>query len=268
MKCIKQYSGRLTVTQIAAGMNHCRDSAKRLLNAARTLYKAGDYATTVSLAVLAIEEDGKLPILRRMVTAVDEEDVRQCWKEFRSHCLKNGQANFPSCVKSTARLDDFRCTVEKTEANQKLDDLKQVGLYVDCFGNADWMSPSEEITDEVAATMVLIASIAICGSDKKTTVRELELWKETVGACPYGTLSEMRKQLVLWRHRMEEEGLDRADPGFEKFVRGGVNIPDLTGREVPECVLAVMRNELSIDNLWRKVFNEGSEKGPNSGAEK
>ena len=96
---------------------------------------------------------------------------------------------------------------------------------------------------------------------RRTDAANSVLWKETVGACPYGTLSEMRKQLVLWRHRMEEEGLDRADPGFEKFVRDGVNIPDLTGREVPECVLAVMRNELSIDNLWRKVFNEGSEKG-------
>lgn len=101
MKSVKQHSGRLTVAQISAGMNHCQNSAKRLLNAARILYKAGDWATSVSLAVLAIEEAGKLSILRRMVMAVDEDEVRQCWKDFRSHCCKNGQAKFLSCIKST-----------------------------------------------------------------------------------------------------------------------------------------------------------------------
>jgi len=198
-----------------------------------------------------------LPILRRMVTAVDDEEVHQCWKEFRSHCWKNGQANFPSCIKSSVRLDDFRCTVEKGKENQKLDDLKQVGLYVDCVGDADWMSPSETITGEVAAAMVLIASI-VCESNKETTVRELELWKETVGACPHGTLAEMKGQLVLWRHRMEEEGLEQVDPGFEKFVRDGVDLSGMSGREVPECVLAELREELSVDSVWRKLFENAN----------
>jgi len=257
VKSVKQYSGRLTVAQIAAGMNYCRDSAKRLLDAARTLYKAGDCATTVSLAVLAIEEVGKLPILRRMVTAVDEDEVHQCWKEFRSHCWKNGQANLPLCIKSSVRLDDFRCTVEKGESNQKLDDLKQIGLYVDCVDNADWMSPSEKITDEVAASMLQIASI-VCGSDKETSVRELELWKETVGTCPHGALGEMKEQLFFWRHRMEEEGLEMVDPGFEKFVREGVDLSGMSGRAVPARVLAEMREELSVDSVWRKVFEKAN----------
>ena len=203
MKNIKQYSGRMTVAQIAAGMNHCQDSATRLLQAARTLYKVKDYATSVSVSVLAIEEAGKLPILRRMLTAVDDVEMRQCWKEFRSHCLKNGWAKFPACVNSTVQLDDFRCTVEATDENQKLDDMKQLGLYVDCVGNAEWVCPAEAITDEIAATMLLIADI-VCLSGKATSARELEIWKETVGTCLDKPLSEMKKQVVRWRRRMEE----------------------------------------------------------------
>ena len=118
--------------------------------------------------------------------------------------------------------------------------------------DANWMSPSEKISDDLAASMVLIASI-ICGEDKETTVRELELWKETVGVCPHGTLAEMKERLVLWRHRMEEEGLEQPDPGFEKFVRDGVELSGMAGHDVPECLLAVMRNELSVDSIWRKV---------------
>ena len=253
MKNLKQYSGQLSVAQIATGMNHCQNNAARLLQAARTLYKAKDYATSVSLAVLAIEEAGKLPILRRMLTAVDEDEVRQCWKEFRSHCLKNGQAKFLACIQSTVRLDDLRCTVEKTDENQKLDDLKQIGFYVDCAGNAEWMSPEGTINDEIAAALVLIASI-VCSSGKPTRVRELELWKETVGTCPYGTLSEMKKQVVEWHRRMEEEGLSQQDLGFEKFVMEGVEVSDMAGHEIAECMMSVMRDELSIDCVWEKVI--------------
>ena len=253
VKNLKQYTGQLSVAQIAAGMNHCQDNAARLLQAARTLYKLKDYATSVSLAVLAIEEAGKLPILRRMLTAIDEGEVRQCWKEFRSHCLKNGQAKFLACVKSTVRLDDLRCTVEKTDENQKLDDLKQAGFYVDCVGNAGWMSPVETITDEIAAAMVLIASI-VCSSGKPTQVRELELWKETVGTCPHGTLVEMKNQVVQWHRRMEEEGLSQPDPGFEKFVMEGVEVSDMAGCKVAECMMSVMSDELSIDSVWKKVI--------------
>ena len=255
MKNIKQYSGRLTVAQIAAGMNHCRDSATRLLQAARTLYEAKDYATTVSLAVLAIEEAGKLPILRRMLTVADDAEMRQCWKEFRSHCLKNGQAKFPACVNSTVGLDDLRCTVEVTQENQKLDDLKQLGLYVDCAGDAEWVSPIESITGEIAAAMVLIAAI-VCSAGGLTTVRELEIWQETVGACPYGPLSEMKNQIVRWRRRLEKEGLAQPDPGFEKFVMSGVGVSDVAGREIAECVMSVMQKELSIDGLWKKVVKQ------------
>lgn len=123
---------------------------------------------------------------------------------------------------------------------------------MDCVDNADWMSPLEKITDEVAAAMVLIASV-VCGSGKPTTVRELELWKETVGTCPRGTLAEMKSQLVLWHRRMEGEGLEKPDPDFEKFVLDGLDVSGVAGQAIAECALAVMRDKLSIDSVWRKV---------------
>ena len=252
MKSIRQYSGRLTVAQIAAGMNHCRSNAERLLASAKALYAVGDYALVASLAVLAIEEAGKVAILRRMVTALDEQDVKECWKEFRSHCWKNGLAHVPVCVKPNLRLEDFNIAVGKNKENNRIDDLKQIGFYVDCVGNADWMSPMAAIPEPVAAKVLAIAGI-VCKSDRPITVRELELWKETVGSCPHGTMLEMKEKLVLWRHRMEGEGLKKPDPGFEKFVMGGLEVSDIVGHEIPDCALSRMRNELSVDKIWELI---------------
>lgn len=252
MKTIEQYSGALNLAQIAAGMNHCQDNAKRLLRSAKALYKIKDYATAVSLAVLAIEEAGKTSILRGMVMAVDDAEMRKGWKEFRSHCQKNGFADLMTCMRSTLRLDDCRSVVTKGEKNYKTDDLKQIGFYVDCVGDAVWLIPEETITEEIAVKVLTVAGI-VCRSKTTTTVRELELWKETVGACPQGTLQEQKQQLVLWRRRMEAEGLVKPDPGFEKFVMGGVAIPDMTGHPIPECALSIMRSELSVNGMWKDV---------------
>src|SRR5262245_14331298 len=65
-KPIAQYRGPLSAQQIADGMNGAARNAKRLLEDAITLIKAGRFPTACSVAILSIEESGKLPVLRAL----------------------------------------------------------------------------------------------------------------------------------------------------------------------------------------------------------
>ena len=72
-KKLPQYKGKLTAEEVAAGINAARQNAKRLFHSAEILFANGDYATSVSLAILAIEESGKSSILRGIaVTSISQ----------------------------------------------------------------------------------------------------------------------------------------------------------------------------------------------------
>ena len=68
---LSQYNGRLTPPQIADGMNAAIRNARRLADDARTLLDLGSYPTAASLAVLSIEERGKVSILRHLAMVRD-----------------------------------------------------------------------------------------------------------------------------------------------------------------------------------------------------
>ncbi len=74
---------------IAEGMNVARTNAKRLFEDASTLHEGGRTHSAAALAILSIEESGKIPILRQMVLCENEPEWRQSWKNYRSHTSKN-----------------------------------------------------------------------------------------------------------------------------------------------------------------------------------
>ena len=61
---LPQYKGKLDPEQIAQGMNAARRNAQRLADDAKLLLSAKRYPTAASLAILSIEESGKVSILR------------------------------------------------------------------------------------------------------------------------------------------------------------------------------------------------------------
>ncbi|MBI2058899.1 MAG: AbiV family abortive infection protein [Nitrospirae bacterium] len=88
-KKLTQHRGELSLAMIAEGINAARANARRLLDDAKTLQDAGRTHSAVALAILSIEESGKISILRQMVLCESETEWRHAWKDYRSHTSKN-----------------------------------------------------------------------------------------------------------------------------------------------------------------------------------
>ena len=73
---LQPYRGKLSLGQIVAGMNAAIRNARRLADDAKTLLDLSRYPTAASLAILSIEESGKVSVLRLMAIAPDEQAIR------------------------------------------------------------------------------------------------------------------------------------------------------------------------------------------------
>jgi AbiV family abortive infection protein len=218
------YRGTLDAAQIAAGMNLATSNASRLASDARLLLENKRWPSAASIAALSIEESGKVVILRRFLTATDEE-VKSLWKSYRSHTKKNTNWILPDLVSKGAKtLEDFRPMIDGTSDHPAtLDTIKQLGFYSDCLENAHWSDP-ESVVDEVLATQ-LVKAAEILSPARVVTVRELELWVKHMAPVWNKSADWMKTALVNWYAEMQAEGLvPSGENSMAAFVREGLNI--------------------------------------------
>jgi AbiV family abortive infection protein len=102
-RVLNPYWGKLPPDKIAEGMNIARRNAARLASDARTMFETRHYETAAALAILAIEESGKVSILRELALATDDREAKDSWKRLRSHTAKNAMWIFPELVGRGAR---------------------------------------------------------------------------------------------------------------------------------------------------------------------
>ena len=108
-KKLDQYRGKLSPAQISEGMNAAISNAKRLAGDAELLLKERRFPSAASLAVLSIEESGKLSILRQLAVVQNDKKLIDSWKQYRSHTKKNVAWILPYLVKGGSRkLDDLK----------------------------------------------------------------------------------------------------------------------------------------------------------------
>lgn len=219
-KKLNGYRGRLKPKQIAEGMNAALENARRLVADADSLLKVGAFPSAASLAILAIEEVGKVSILRALSVARSEAEVGEAWKEYRSHAKKNASWILPQLVAAGARkLEDFRPIYDDVSDHPYvLDQLKQLGLYTDCLGKAHWSKPTEVIDEKLARMLVDIARIF--AQHSKHSEKEVELWIEHVGPVWKKDMAWMKQAVVNWYAAMQAAGLAKEGPNvMEQFVR-------------------------------------------------
>lgn len=206
-KGLEQWKNSLKPSQIAAGMNAASENAMRLYEDAELLFSSGRYPSAVSLAILSIEESGKISILRELALAKDGKDLKEAWKSYRSHMKKNASWIFAELVSKGARkLEDFReLFLEDAEHPALLDNLKQISFYTDCLGKAHWSQPSKVIESDTAKSILGISKLML--SDKEFTEREIELWVEHMKPVWKGPLGPMKNALNEWFKSMVSEGL-------------------------------------------------------------
>ena len=206
------------------GMNAATNNARRLAQDARLLLDNKRWPTASSVAVLSIEESGKVVILRRFLTAKTDE-IKGLWKEYRSHTKKNINWILPELVAKGARhIDDFIPMVDSASDHPEvLDATKQIGFYTDCLGNTHWSLPSEVIDEALANSLVTAAEIL--SPERNISVRELELWVEHLGPVWNKNPDWMKQALVNWYAAMQAEGLvPTGQNKMQDFVKEGLTI--------------------------------------------
>lgn len=228
-KRLDQYKGRLSALKVAEGINAALQNAKRLADDAEILLKNKRYPSAASLAILSIEEAGKASILRGLSVARDDKDLKESWKEYRSHTKKNAAWIIADLVKSGARkLEDFRPMFEKdAEHPFLLDHVKQLGFYTDCLGDANWSIPENIVDEGIAKKMVVLAKVF--ASDKNITEKEIDLWIKHIGPVWKRNMGWMQQALRNWYREMQECGLaPKGENAMKEFIRGNINFVEKT----------------------------------------
>ncbi|MFD1554246.1 AbiV family abortive infection protein [Paraburkholderia silviterrae] len=231
-KKLSQFQGRLTLEQIAEGMNAASRNAIRLVEDAQVLLAAERYPSALALAILAIEEAGKLYILPGMVTVKDDQQLAKLWKDCRSHTKKNVAWILLDLINraGTTKLDDLRRLFDSdAEHPYMLDKLKQIAFYTDCLGIAHWSIPTDAVERDLAGSIITIAKALCLSKTEPVTRRELQLWKQHMSPRADGLVNH--SGLSEWYAAMQAEGLRPPGPNaMQTFLTTGMNVWQNEGR--------------------------------------
>ena len=203
------YEGALTPAQVVEGIAAALRNCRRLAADAATLLAAGSWPTAASLAILAVEEAGKVDVLRTLSITTDRAALKDSWKSYHWHQHKIGRSIGLSIVHGP--LTDLavlqRAINEQTDSTARVDQLKQSGFYSDCLpdtrGCPEWKEPSLRINEEQARLWVLAAHEQASKPDVK--LREIELLVEHFG--PVVEAQNMPYVRLAWLNAMDAEGL-------------------------------------------------------------
>ena len=231
---LEPYSGELNPAEIAEGIAAAQANASRLIADAKLLADAGRFPSAAALAILAIEERGKVMILNH-IAIVPADQLKGAWRDYRSHRAKNAPWVMPMLLADGARtLKDFAPMVDKkADHTATLDALKQVAFYTDCLGEKHWSKPDKIIERDLALTLIELAEKVM--GDRAITAREIELRREIVA--PHYGKPGMADAVIRCEEACAKEGLkETSRDSLRAFMEGR---PIEVGRGKPEEPSAV-----------------------------
>jgi AbiV family abortive infection protein len=223
-KKLDQYTETHEAAQVAAGMNAALRNARRLADDATLLLDNKRHCSATALAILSIEESGKLSILRMLASADSADQAKRIWREYRSHTKKNVMWAFLDLfMQGARRFDHFAPLFDQAAKHPHLiDQVKQLAPYSDCLGEGHWSEPHDVIDEPLARSMVLMASLLSKG--KEVSSREIELWVKHVGPHLHGNREAAERGLEMWYGEMERRGLaPEGRNAMAQFVNDGVS---------------------------------------------
>lgn len=150
----EKYEGSLSLEEISKGITCCLENAAALFIDAEILFKAKRYPRSLSLLLTAIQEVGKVTILKEMImiSIDDTKSWKKLWGKFKSHSDKDlfGYSNKISINLSEQPGEAFwhQLLYKKNYASAK-EKVRQYSLYSDYISREKrWWSP-EEIDEEI-----------------------------------------------------------------------------------------------------------------------
>jgi AbiV family abortive infection protein len=219
-KKLDAYSGPLSPMQAAAGIQVAVENARTLLADAQSLFDAKRWPRAASLAILAIEEAGKIPLLRELLVLPDSE-LKTAWRNYRSHTEKNVLGGFAEHVESSSNIEDFRPLYDKDNDKPRvLDAVKQLGFYSDCLGKCHWSAPSEVVGEELAKSLLATAGAIVPSSESPMrSAAELELWVKYLRPVWRKDMATMKRALIDCYQEASDRGVLRGNLKVEDMVR-------------------------------------------------
>ncbi len=132
--------------------------------------------------------------------------IREAWRQYVRHSAKLGNPIKYDLPAFGSRIRSEWAGARDAHAKlvADLDDLKMMGLYVDCVGKRQWSEPSTEVTEEAAR--LLVAEVVRLSETSEVPLREMELWVEHVSS-PISAEIEWAKGYTQWLVAMEASGL-------------------------------------------------------------
>lgn len=209
-KLVSQYCGELAITEIHEGILAAQSNAERLLTDARLLFDAERHASAAALAVLSIEERGKVLILKRLCSTSDPNHLKDIWREYGDHRSKNSGWIIPHLVAEGARSMHAMAPALDADSEHvaRLDTLKQLTTYTDISEKRHWVKPCEIANRELAESMIHTAKHMWLS--QPISVRELELRREHLKG--HEGKSSMALAIMAFQEACFPEGLTDTYP--------------------------------------------------------
>jgi AbiV family abortive infection protein len=219
---LTQYNNQVTPEQASEGIRIAEQNAKSLLEEAELLLEHKHWSRACALSILAIEEAGKPHILRSLLLARNQDDLREGWRDYRRHINKNAIWILPVLIANGARtLDDFRAIFdENSDHTLELETVKQIALYSDAYEDCNWSCPINVIDKDLAENIYKIAKLLIeSQSGAMSTQAELEIWVKHMRPVWKQSNVQMKLALVDCYTETEEKGLLSGKPTAKDMAR-------------------------------------------------
>lgn len=232
--------------QMSNGITLCLENASNLIEEAGILFNKKKYARTLSLAILSLEELGKIVLLTESVSFTKNRNdrIKEFFKDFRSHITKRKDSIIPLYVelyniglskgneiekiakRAVKTYKSLMSTVDKLptkiknilleEKNVDVEELKLMGFYVD-YNGSEFTSP-DIIDKEIAFYFLHLSEQMLKKYDKYWSKEKEELSK---------TLKMMRDENIIkpfvskyisyMKVFYKEMGIDMSDDYIKKL---------------------------------------------------
>ena len=161
-KVDSQYNGPLSPSEAADGINAALANARRLLDDALLLLANERWASAAALAILAMEERAKEPILQEIALVPKGEKTSHLWKLYRDHQYKNRGWIIPILAGKdpSASMEEHIQTIDDPGSlhRENLDRLKQACIYTDrLVGPKPYWDLPVQLAEAEARALLLLA---------------------------------------------------------------------------------------------------------------
>jgi len=154
-----QFSSVISVKEAAEGISVTLLNAKELFRDAEILFENGRNPRAIALAILSIEEYGKIEKIKELL--LSKQKIASLWRDLRSHKSKNYFWLFPLLKNMGITNYELITSLSSPGSNSVkfLDQLKQICFYTEAIENENgkgclWWLPSD-ITDADLAKFYL-----------------------------------------------------------------------------------------------------------------